>query len=81
MNISTTEFKIKLGYRIKTLRIRANLTQQELATKMGFKDKQVINRYEIEGSNPMAYSLLQLSSGSGGGVSKSFLFFLNFFKS
>jgi len=28
---------------------------------MGYKDKQVVNRYEMDGANPTAYSLMQIA--------------------
>lgn len=54
------EFKNLLGRRIKELRENKKLTQQQLAFKMGFKDKQVVNRYENDGANPTIFSLLQI---------------------
>lgn len=52
------ELKRRIGDRIKFLREKNKFTQEELAVKMGFKDKQVINRYEKSGGNPTIYSLL-----------------------
>ena len=74
MNISTPEFRIKLGKRIKQLRLEVGLTQQELATKIGFKDKQIINRYEVEGANPTAYSLMHLARALNVGIEEFFDF-------
>ncbi len=54
-------FKIKLAKRIRQLRKEANLSQAELASKIGFKDKQVVNNYEINGANPTAYNLVLLA--------------------
>ena len=59
---SLKAFKLLLAQRIKQLRIEARLTQQEVATKIGFKDKQVINSYEIRGANPTAFNLLKIAN-------------------
>lgn len=56
-NISLDEFKASLAKRIKQLRKEANMTQSQLAIKIGFKDKQVVNNYEVNGANPTAYNL------------------------
>ncbi len=37
----------KIGSRILALRKRANLTQQELANKVGYKSKSAINKIEL----------------------------------
>lgn len=58
--ITQQEFKKKLGSKIFTLRTKSGLTQEELAHRIG-KDKQFINRYELEGANPTAYNLYKLS--------------------
>lgn len=63
--MSISDFKEKLGKRIKQLRKRFNLTQSELALKIGYKDKQVIGRYEKNGANPTAHSLMQIANGFG----------------
>lgn len=57
--LSQEDFKRKLGDRILFFRIKAGLTQEELAYKIG-KDKQFINRYEIQGANPTAFTLVVL---------------------
>ncbi|MCJ0743629.1 helix-turn-helix domain-containing protein [Pedobacter montanisoli] len=59
--VTVKEFKILLAQRIKQLRTKSNLTQAELAIKIGYKDKQVINNYEINGANPTAYNLVLLA--------------------
>jgi transcriptional regulator with XRE-family HTH domain len=60
-DISVPDFKKNLGQRIKQLRVGLGLTQQQLASRMGYKDKQVVNRYEMDGANPTAYSLMQIA--------------------
>ena len=60
-DISIPEFREKLGRRIKQLRLALKITQEELALRMGFKDKQVVGRYEKEGANPTAYSLILIA--------------------
>ncbi|RFZ92871.1 XRE family transcriptional regulator [Mucilaginibacter conchicola] len=60
MDAKLIEFRKNLGRRIKQLREQLNITQLELAARIN-KDKQVINRYEIEGANPTAYILMALS--------------------
>lgn len=57
--LSQEDFKRKLGDRILFFRTKAGLTQEELAYKIG-KDKQFINRYEIQGANPTAFTLVVL---------------------
>lgn len=68
MNSETADFRIKLGLRIAQLRSIKGLTQQELAFRMGHRDRQVINRYEKEGANPTAFILLQLADALGTSV-------------
>ncbi|MCY4781203.1 helix-turn-helix transcriptional regulator [Sphingobacterium sp. UT-1RO-CII-1] len=58
--ITQQEFKDKLGSKIFELRTKSGLTQEQLAHKIG-KDKQFINRYELEGANPTAYNLYKLA--------------------
>lgn len=58
----TADFRVKLGLRIAELRNTKGLTQQELAFRMGHRDRQVINRYEKEGANPTAFILVQLAN-------------------
>lgn len=59
--VTVKEFKILLNQRIKQLRTKSNLTQAELAIKIEYKDKQVVNNYEIKGANPTAYNLVLLA--------------------
>lgn len=58
--LTQAQFKKKLGNRILILRTKLGLTQEQLAHRIG-KDKQFINRYEIEGANPTAYILKDLA--------------------
>lgn len=60
-DVSIASFKMLLAKRIKQLRLAAGLTQGALAFKLGFKDKQVVNNYEVNGANPTAYNLVQLA--------------------
>lgn len=60
-----TEFKSKLANRIKNLRKKAGLTQSALAIKIGFKDKQIVNTYELKGANPTAFNLLLIAKALG----------------
>jgi len=59
--LTIKEFKLLLAQRIKQLRKKANLTQPALAIKIGFKDKQIVNNYEINGANPTAYNLVLIA--------------------
>ena len=59
--VTKEEFKFLLGNRIREIREGKGLTQENLASKMGYKDKQVVNRYENEGANPTTYNLIQIS--------------------
>lgn len=54
-------FKIKLAKRMRQLRKEANLSQVDLAIRIGFKDKQIVNHYEIKGANPTAYNLVLIA--------------------
>ncbi len=60
-DLTIKEFKQKLAARIKQLRKEMDLTQPALAIKIGFKDKQVVNTYEIKGANPTAYNLVLIA--------------------
>lgn len=60
MDAQLKEFRKNLGRRIKQLREQQDITQLELAARIN-KDKQAINRYEIEGANPTAYILTSIS--------------------
>ena len=59
--VTAKEFKMLLAQRIKQLRTKLKFTQSELAIKIGYKDKQVINNYEINGANPTAFNLVLLA--------------------
>ncbi|MFC4212656.1 helix-turn-helix domain-containing protein [Pedobacter lithocola] len=56
-----SKFKLDLAKRIKFLRKKAGLTQSALAIKIGFKDKQIVNTYELKGANPTAYNLVLIA--------------------
>lgn len=60
-NMSIASFKILLAKRIRQLRKASGLSQPELAVMIGFKDKQVVNNYEINGANPTAYNLVLIA--------------------
>ena len=53
-------FKRKLGEKILLLRKKAGLSQEQLAYRIG-KDKQFINRYEVHGANPTAFTIVKLA--------------------
>ncbi len=72
--LSIVEFRKKFGKRIRQLRKKANMTQKELALKIGYKDKQIINAYEKDGANPTAFTLLQLSMALGVSLEELFDF-------
>lgn len=59
--LTVKAFKVLLAQRIRQLRKNAGLTQSELATKIGFKDKQIVNNYELNGANPTAYNLILIA--------------------
>lgn len=59
--VTAKQFKMLLAQRIKQLRTNLKLTQAELAIKIGYKDKQVVNNYEINGANPTALNLVLLA--------------------
>jgi transcriptional regulator with XRE-family HTH domain len=61
-------FKIRLAKRIRQLRKEANLSQAELAIRIGFKDKQIVNHYEINGANPTAYNLVLIAKALDVGI-------------
>jgi transcriptional regulator with XRE-family HTH domain len=58
-------FKVNLAKRIRQLRNKADLTQAQLALDIGFKDKQIVNNYEINGANPTAYNLVLIANALG----------------
>lgn len=55
------DFKLLLAKRIKNRRKELRLTQTDLAIKIGYKDKQVVNNYEINGANPTTYNLVLIA--------------------
>lgn len=59
-SIEKNDLKRELSNKIKKLRLEKGWTQEELASKINYKDKQVINRYEVEGANPTAYNIYLL---------------------
>ena len=59
--ITIKDFKLLLAKRIKNRRKELGLTQTQLATKIGYKDKQVVNNYEVNGANPTAYNLVLIA--------------------
>lgn len=59
--ITIKDFKLLLAKRIKDRRKELGLTQTELAIRIGYKDKQVVNNYEINGANPTAYNLVLIA--------------------
>ncbi|MFD2036387.1 helix-turn-helix transcriptional regulator [Belliella marina] len=56
-DIKKDDLKSELAKKIKELRDKKEWTQEELASKLNYKDKQAVNRYEIQGANPTAYNL------------------------
>lgn len=58
------KFRIRLGLRIRDLRLKKGLEQGELAAILN-KDKQFVNRYEKQGANPSAYILNQIAIALG----------------
>jgi transcriptional regulator with XRE-family HTH domain len=59
--MTMTAFKLNLAKRIKELRTKEGITQAELALRIGFKDKQIVNNYEVKGANPTAYNLVLIA--------------------
>ena len=64
MDEQLIRFRIRLGLRIKQLRLSINLEQSALASILE-RDKQFINRYELEGANPTADILVKLVRALG----------------
>lgn len=60
-NLDVKDFKVSLAKRIKQRRVELGLTQASLALRIGFKDKQIVNNYEIQGANPTAYNLVLIA--------------------
>lgn len=61
MKDETLLFRIKFGLRIKEIRTKKKIDQASLAADLN-KDKQFINRYENEGSNPRADIVQELAN-------------------
>lgn len=64
MDDLTEKFRIRLGLRIRNIRLEKGLEQGELAAILN-KDKQFINRYEKQGANPSAYILAEIAKALG----------------
>lgn len=60
-NMPIAAFKIKLAKRIRQLRKEAHLSQAQLVIGIGYKDKQIVSNYEINGANPTAYNLILIA--------------------
>jgi transcriptional regulator with XRE-family HTH domain len=60
-NSAIKNFKVSLAKRIKQRRLELGLTQAALALRIGFKDKQIVNNYEMRGANPTAYNLILIA--------------------
>lgn len=60
-DLTLKNFKVSLAKRIKQRRVELGLTQASLALRIGFKDKQIVNNYEIQGANPTAYNLVLIA--------------------
>lgn len=60
-DLTVKNFKVSLAKRIKQRRLELGLTQAALALRIGFKDKQIVNNYEIQGANPTAYNLVLIA--------------------
>lgn len=50
-----------MGLQIRNLRVKSGLEQGALASKIN-RDKQFLNRYEMEGANPGAFILDKLAT-------------------
>lgn len=55
------KFRENLGKKIKKRRLELDLTQLQLAIRLGNKDKQVVNRYEKAGANPTIFNFIELA--------------------
>jgi putative transcriptional regulator len=64
MDELTERFRIRLGLRIRNIRVEKGLEQGELAAILN-KDKQFVNRYEKRGANPSAYILVEIAKAVG----------------
>jgi transcriptional regulator with XRE-family HTH domain len=58
--LTQAQFKQKLGNNITKRREELDLSQTQLAHRIG-RDRQFINRYELEGANPTANILKELA--------------------
>lgn len=61
-DLTLKEFKALLSKKIRTRRKQLNLTQSDLAEKLGNKDKQTVNRYELDGANPTIFNFIKLAN-------------------
>jgi transcriptional regulator with XRE-family HTH domain len=60
-DLTLKEFKALLSKKIRTRRKQLKLTQSDLAEKLGNKDKQTVNRYELDGANPTIFNFIKLA--------------------
>jgi transcriptional regulator with XRE-family HTH domain len=60
-DLTLNEFKALLSKKIRMRRKQLNLTQSDLAEKLGNKDKQTVNRYELDGANPTIFNFIKLA--------------------
>ncbi len=60
-DLTLKEFKALLSKKIRTRRKQLKLTQSDLAEKLGNKDKQAVNRYELDGANPTIFNFIKLA--------------------
>jgi transcriptional regulator with XRE-family HTH domain len=61
-DLTLKEFKALLSKKIRTRRKQLKLTQSDLAEKLGNKDKQTVNRYELDGANPTIFNFIKLAN-------------------
>lgn len=62
MKLEKEEFLLKLGKRVRAIRLEKGLTQAELAYTIG-KNQQSVQRIEKGDFNPSSYYLYELSLG------------------
>lgn len=60
-DLTLKEFKAALAKKIRKRRKELNLTQGDLAERLGNKDKQTVNRYELDGANPTIFNFIKLA--------------------
>lgn len=60
-DLALNEFKAALAKKIRSRRKELNLTQGDLAERLGNKDKQTVNRYEMDGANPTIFNFIKLA--------------------